>query len=60
MPSPSGRWVALDVVASALGVSKNEARAIAKREGVRTTATRPAQYHFDDVIRLYNRRKASK
>ena len=51
------RWVGLDVLAEALGVTPKHARKIADQEDIRTTRTRPAEYHWGDIVTTNKRRK---
>jgi len=64
-PSPSdgsdNHWITIDLVAELLEVSIRRAREIAKAEGWRTArdqGSRTTQYHFADIRRTYNHRKA--
>jgi hypothetical protein len=55
-------WVALDVLAEALSTDGNPltpdyARAIASREGIRTTPTRPRRYWWPDIVDVSRRRR---
>lgn len=51
------RWVGLSVLAEALDVGQKQARKIATQEGIRTTRTRPAEYHWGDIVTTAQRRK---
>src|SRR4051794_24229919 len=51
------RWVGLAVLAEALDVGQKQARKIATQEGIRTTRTRPAEYHWGDIVTTNKRRK---
>lgn len=56
--STDNRWVGLAVLAEALNVGQKQARKIAAQEGIRTTRTRPAEYHWGDIVTTSQRRKA--
>lgn len=51
------RWVAIDVVAIALGVSRQRAIAIITEEQIRHRGTNPKTYALSDVKRVHEARK---
>lgn len=59
-PATAERWVHIDVLATALGVSENRARRIALAEGIRSRGDRPRTYAYTDIVRVHRARKASR
>ncbi len=56
-PDHGNRWVALEVLAAALKLAPKRARRVALQEGIRTTPTRPQQYHWGDIVRVARTRQ---
>lgn len=55
---PTNTWVALDVVREAFpDLGLRRIYQLARREGWRTTGTRPRQYNLADIARTYQQRK---
>lgn len=51
------QWVAIDVAAEALNISKRRAYELARQDHWRCTRRRPKQYLFADIRNTYSERK---
>jgi hypothetical protein len=56
-PDNAPVWVAIDVLQAALGLKRTQAVQVARTEGIPTTNTRPEQYSWPAVVRVYKKRQ---